>query len=177
MCIHQRTLLARLTFLAEVGDILRDEQWEKKAQQIQCSLKLCFPEVSLISHGDGFSLVWVWGIFGVWLRLAKPGIRPGKWCYFIDPAGQENNPVVTHLSEGGGCCKAVGTEAEPGKCTAGNADGHLGPCDAGSLLSFWDHCHRPVVTPAKPRLAAIKSFPSVRPERLFGEISPKGVIS
>lgn len=37
-------LFVCLVFLAQVGDIPREEQQEKKAQQTQCSL--CFPEVS-----------------------------------------------------------------------------------------------------------------------------------
>lgn len=110
------------------------------------------------------------GIFGVWFRLTKYEIRPGKRFYFIDPAGQRNIPAVTHWGAGGGCCRAVGTEAAPGKSTAENTD-------VGSLLSCWDHCHRPVTAPAKPRLAATKTFPFVGLERLFGEISPKGANS
>ena len=80
-------------------------------------------------------MVWVWGIFGVWFRLAKPGIRPGKRCYFVDPARQGMVPAVTHWGAGAGCCGAVGRGAKPVKSVAGNAAGQLDSCDAGSLLS------------------------------------------
>lgn len=45
-CTHNCVLLVCLEFLAQVGDIPREEQQENKAQKIQCSL--CFPEVSFL---------------------------------------------------------------------------------------------------------------------------------
>lgn len=73
----------------------------------------------------GFPCFGFGGFFGVWFRLAKPGIRPLKCCHFTRPAGQEMVPAVTHGDAGAGCFEAVGRGAKPGRSTAGNATGSL----------------------------------------------------